>query len=37
MSVVMKAKYGVEYVVAENLTVFEAVQMRDYVLATCDE
>lgn len=35
--VVMKAYYGVEYVVAENLSIEEASKLRDYVLATNDQ
>lgn len=37
MSVVMKAMYGVEYIVDYGLTVEEAVHLREYVLDTCDE
>lgn len=37
MSVVMKALYGVEYIVEYGLTVEEAVKLRDYVLNNNDE
>lgn len=37
MSVVMKALYGMEYVVDRDLTLEEAVHLRNYVLENCDE
>lgn len=37
MSVVMKALYGMEYVVDYGLTKEDAVRLREYVLSTCDE
>lgn len=37
MSVVMKAMYGVEYIVEYGLTREEAVTLREYILNTCDD
>lgn len=37
MAVVMKALYGVEYVVDRGLSAEEAVKLREYILSTCDE
>ena len=37
MAVVMKALFGVEYVVDRDLSREDAEKLRDYVLETCDE